>query len=39
MDNYKFMAAALFFFALLANAEVNTIDNPFQGITVLKKSV
>ena len=39
MDNYKFMAVALFFFALSANAEVKTIDNPFQSNTGLKESV
>ncbi|MGP4904770.1 excalibur calcium-binding domain-containing protein [Psychrobacter faecalis] len=39
MNNYKCMAAALFFFALSANAEVKTIDNPFQGNTVLKDPV
>ena len=39
MDNYKFMTAALFFFALSANAEVKTIDNPFQGNTISKESV
>ncbi|WP_225739108.1 excalibur calcium-binding domain-containing protein [Psychrobacter sp. FME13] len=39
MDNYKFMAISLFFFALSANAEVKTIDNPFQSNTALKESV
>lgn len=39
MDNYKFMAVALFFFAFSANAEIKTIDNPFQSNTVLKNSV
>lgn len=39
MDNYKCMAAALFLFTLSANAEVKTIDNPFQGNTVLKDPV
>ena len=39
MDNYKFVAVALFFFALSANAEVKTIDNPFQSNTGLKESV
>lgn len=39
MDNYKFIAVALFFFAFSANAEIKTIDNPFQSNTVLKNSV
>ena len=39
MDNYKFMAVALFSFAFSANAEIKTIDNPFQSNTVLKNSV
>lgn len=39
MDNYKFMAVALFLFAFSANAEIKTIDNPFQSNTVLKNSV
>lgn len=39
MDNYKFIAVALFLFVLSANAEVKTIDNPFPNNTVLKESV
>ena len=39
MNNYKFMTAALLFFALSSNAGITTIDNPFQGNTVLKESV
>lgn len=39
MNNYKFMAASLLFFALSSNAAVTTIDNPFQGNSVLKESV
>lgn len=33
------LAAALSLFALSVNAEVKTIDNPFQSNTVLKESV
>ncbi len=39
MNNYKFIAASLLFFALSSNAAVSTIDNPFQSNSVLKESV
>ena len=33
------LAAALSLFAMSSNAGVTTVDNPFQGNSVLKKSV
>lgn len=33
------LAAALSIFSLSSNADITTIDNPFQSNTVLKKSV